>query len=257
MEENVNTESTYRQQFARTSKAEEYDRVQYDPRSYSEVLWQIERDQLTELVDEFRRTHESIEYLDFAAGTGRVISFMEDKVDHATGIEISSAMVERAQQKLNKGRMLCTDITVEGAEIEGRYDLITAFRFVLNAEPGLRRSGIEALAARLRDETSLLVFNNHGNLFSHKLLFWPLHKLRSRRKGYRTEGNYMTNRQARRLAQEAGLEIIRTIGCGFMSGTLARLLPVEKVAAVEKRLARWRVLRPFCVNQLYLARRAR
>ena len=248
--------ASYRRQFAGTSKAEEYDEIQYNPRSYSDVLWQIEQDQLVEIVDEFRHTHESIEYLDFAAGTGRIVAFMEDKVDQATGIEISAAMVGRAQQKLRQSKLICSDITAEGAEIEGKYDLITAFRFVLNAEPSLRQSGLEALAARLRDKTSLLVFNNHGNFYSHKLLLWPFHKLHSLRKGYQTEGNYLTNGQVHRLARNAGLEITRTIGCGFLGGKVARFLPIKAATAIERGLARWRVFRPFGVNQLYIARSA-
>ena len=257
MAKSDNTDKTYRQQFAKASKAEEYDSVQYDDRSYSEVLWRVEQDQLSRIVEDFRRTHNSIHYLDFAAGTGRIVAFMEDKVDHATGIEISEGMVERAQQKLAKSTMICTDITAEDAEIEGQYDLITTFRFILNAEPGLRRAGIEALVKRLRDDTSLLVFNNHSNPFSHKLFFWPFHKLRSLFKGYHTEGNYLTNRQVHRLAREAGLRITLTLGCGFLSGKVARFFPMEKAIAIEKYIARSRLLRPFCVNQLYVARRVR
>jgi hypothetical protein len=121
----------------------------------------------------------------------------------------------------------------------------------------LRRAGIEALSKRLRDDTSILVFNNHSNLFSHKLLFWPFHKLRSLFRGYQTEGNYMTNGQVHRLAREAGLQITHTLGCGFLGGKIVRFRPVEKAIALEKCISRCRLLRPFCVNQLYVARRVR
>lgn len=247
--------STYRKQFDKAEKAQEYDADQYGSTSYSTLLWNIEQTQLARIVEDMRTTHDNIEYLDFAAGTGRVISFMEDKVNVATGIEISQAMVDRAQEKLNSGTMICKDITPADAEVEGSYDLITTFRFVLNAETNLRQAGITALAKRLKDDTSLLVFNNHGNFYSHKLILWPIHKLKAMGKGYQTEGNYMTNKQAHQVADEAGLEIISTIGSGFFGGTIARLLPFKMVSSLELSLSKIKLLRPFCVNQLYIAKR--
>ncbi len=245
---------TYREQFSQATKADEYDAVHIAAGSYSDLLWDIEKRQLVELVDEMRRTHERIDLLDFAAGTGRIISFLEDRVDSATGIEVSAAMVERARRKLRHGTMICKDITAADDEIEGSYDLITAFRFALNAEPALRLAAFKALAARLRDETSVLLFNNHGNPISHKLPLWPWHRLRRAGGGYRPEGNYMTNGSARRLAEAAGLTIDRVLGCGLLSAKSLRVLPRDMVRRLEDRLARWRVLRPLAVNQLYVAR---
>lgn len=235
--------------------AEDYDAISYGLNSYSELLWQMEQVQLESIVKQMRQTHDKIDYLDFAAGTGRIISFMEDKVDTATGIEISQAMIDRAREKLTTGKMICADITTEDAEVEGKYDLITTFRFVLNAEPDLRQAGINALAKRLKDDKSILVFNNHGNLFSLKILLWPLHKIRGIGKGYRTEGNYMTNAQAHRVADKAGLTITKTIGCGFIGGTIGKLIPHKLLTSLEQAFAKSKLLRPFCANQLYIAKR--
>ncbi len=247
--------TTYRKQFDKTDKAKEYDADVYGLNSYSDLLWQIEQSQLETIIKELRDTHETIDYLDFAAGTGRIISFMEDKVDSATGIEISQAMIDRAREKLTRGKMICADITAEDSVVEGTYDLITTFRFVLNAEPNLRQAGINALAKRLKDDNSILIFNNHGNLLSLKLLLWPLHKIRGLGKGYRTAGNYMTNGQAHRAAEKAGLKIIKTIGCGFFGGTIAKILPTKILTSLERAFANSRLLRPVCVNQLYVAKR--
>lgn len=249
------TRASYRSRFEGPSTADEYDRL-YDPRSYATILWQIERQQLAMVIEELRRTHDSICYLDFAAGTGRIISFVEEYVDESVGIEISPDMATRARSKLRKSRIICMDIT-KGSKIEGRYDLITAFRFVLNAESELRHSALKALAARLRDNTSLLVFNNHGNTLSHKLLLLPWHRLRSLWRGKEPGGSYMTSRTARRLAKASDLEIIQIFGCGFVGARLARRIPFDKIALLERRLATVRALAPFGVNQIYVARRAR
>ncbi|MCP3902668.1 MAG: class I SAM-dependent methyltransferase [Planctomycetes bacterium] len=247
---------TYRRQFADAAKAEEYDAVQYGTSSYSDVLWRIEREQLTAIVKDLRATHESIEYLDFATGTGRVLGHVAPLVDEATGIDISEAMIERARSHVDTARLICADVTAPGARIEGRYDLITAFRFVLNAEPSLRHAGLAALAARLRDDTSVLVFNNHGNLLSHKLLLWPLHRLRRLGRGAATEGNYLSGAAVRRLATEVGLRIERSYPSGYLSAKVLRIMSTERAARLEERLARSTLLRRFAVNQMYVARRA-
>jgi SAM-dependent methyltransferase len=245
---------SYRKHFSDESKATEYDRIHYGEGSYSEILWKIEQRQLNTILEELRLTHDQISYLDFAAGTGRIIALMENKVDAATGIEISQSMIDRARGRLQKANMICADITQPGSEIEGKYDMITAFRFILNAEPALRLAGLRALAARLKDETSILVFNNHGNLYSHKLLFWPIHKLRFLGTAYSPEANYLTNHQVCRIANQAGLQVIRIAGCGMLGGKSSRLFGNDFVARVEERLSHLRLLRPLAGNQMYVAR---
>ena len=245
---------SYREQFAEPAKVRRYDAVDIGEGSYSDLLWEIEQQQLTAVVEAMRRTHERIELLDFATGTGRIIGFLDDQVDTATGIDVSAAMVEQAREKLRGARMICKDITAAGDEIEGKYDLITAFRFALNAEPSLCLAALKALAARLRGESSVLVFNNHGNPFSHKLPLWPYHAVRRLGRGYISEGNYLTNRRARKLAAAAGLTIDRVLGCGLLSAKSLRILGYNRAHALERALSRSRLLRPIAVNQMYVAR---
>ncbi len=245
---------TYKSQFKDQSKAISYDQMQYASGSYGDMLWELEKPQLAELIADVRKTHSHIDYLDFAAGSGRIISFVEDLVDTATGIEISQSMVDLASTKIKEGQMICRDITGPDAEIEGKYDLITTFRFILNAEPALRLAGIKALAARLKDDSSRLIFNNHGNLFSHKLLLWPVHALRRSGKGYLSEGNYMTHGQVVRLLDAAGLEIVRSVGCGMLGGHVAKILGQERTLRFEAWMANQAILKRLCVNRMYIAR---
>jgi SAM-dependent methyltransferase len=245
--------ATYRKEFAEPAKADEYERSMLKSRSYAQVLWQVEQAQLASIVAELRTTHPRIESLDFAAGTGRVTAFVEPLVDASTAIEISPAMAEVARAKLTRTRILCTDVTAPNAEIEGKYDLITAFRFILNAEPSLRLAGLRALAARLRDRTSILVFNNHGHLPSHKLLMWPVHRLKRIGRGYTPDGNYMTDSQVRKVALQAGLRIERVMGCGLLSARGAAICGFDRSVRWEGGLAAtW--LHRFGGNQMYIAR---
>ena len=244
---------TYKRQFLAAQDAARYDENEYREGSYAHLLWELEKTALSDLVADLRRTHGQISYLDFAAGTGRVSAHLETIVDNATAIEISQSMAARAGQRLRATQVLCRDITAKGAAIEDKYDLITAFRFFLNAEPDLRVAATRALAGRLRDESSLLVFNNHGNLWSLKILVWPYHRMRSAQKGWQPQGNYLRHTQIKRLLESAGLRIVKVIGLGFLGGKIAARLPFER----SLRLERWFSANWFCSkfgqDQIYVA----
>jgi hypothetical protein len=111
---------------------------------------------------------------------------------------------------------------------------------------------LKALAARLRDRDSLLVFNNHGNFWSHKLLLWPYHRVKRAGKGRGTTGNYLSHAQIMPLMHEAGLRLIRRIGCGFYSAKVIGTVGYDRATQWEKRAAEpgWR--NRWCVNQMYV-----
>jgi SAM-dependent methyltransferase len=245
---------SYRQQFSTVDNAQAYDEQEYGAGSYGQLLWQIEQAQLAQIFATFRRTHAKVDVLDFAAGSGRILSFVERLSDSAVGIEISEQMAERARQRVERAPVLCRDITVPGAQIEGTYDIITAFRFILNAEPALRRSAMLALRQRLRDRSSLIIFNNHGNMWSHKAILYPLHAARHGR-GPKTSGNYLSHRQVTRLAKSVGLRVQRAYGCGVIGARLTRALPEEHLLRWETTLAA-SPLSWIAVNQMYVARLA-
>jgi SAM-dependent methyltransferase len=244
---------SYRNRFQSGQSAEEYDVAVYGGRNYGEVLWRVEQARLRALVGEFRATHQHIDYLDFATGTGRVITFMEDLVDAATGIDVSEAMVQRAKLKVSRASMICADITLPTTPVEGQYDFITAFRFVLNAESQLRVAGLKALATRLRDDSSWLVFNNHGYPWSYRFFGYPVYVARRFRKAG-LKPRYLTHGQVNRLADQAGLRIERVTGCGVFSGKVVGLLPFETALSWESAAADNRFVSRFGADQIYVAR---
>ncbi len=246
-------ETTYKRHFAGTKEAEDYDRDEYAADSYSSLLWELEKAGLGSLLAEFRQNHPRVEYLDFAAGSGRVAAFVENFADHATAIEISEPMADRARQRLVKSQVLCRDITLGSAPVEAKYDLITAFRFFLNAEPGLRVAALRALASRLRDESSWLIFNNHGNLWSLKLLAWPYHRLRSAGKGWQPRGNYLRHSQIIRLLDDAGFRLIKVAGLGVLGGKIAARMPFDRALKMERWLSSHPLYARFGQDQIYVA----
>jgi predicted TPR repeat methyltransferase len=246
-------ETTYRDRFKSVDNVHSYEFGQYAAGSYGELLWRIERECLQHIIDEYRSTQPVLEYLDFATGTGRIISFVEKMVGCATGIEISNEMAAVARRKVSSSKIICCDITNKDCAIEGKYDLITAFRFFLNAEQVLRMATFRALAGRLRDSNSILIFNNHGNLWSYRLLAWPYYCLKGiQQNAWRP--NYLSHSQVLSMVEQSGMEVVRVIGCGVFSGKLAKVLAFEKALNLEKWAARHRFLSRFGANQIYIAR---
>lgn len=144
-------------------KGKQYDRL-YSTDPWYVYLWGREQAVLRQLLRE-RFGARPIDLLDFACGTGRITSALEPFVRSAVGVDVSPSMLAEARQKLARTEL------VEGNLLEGdllggrRFNLITAFRFFVNAEPGLRLAALKALAQRLTDD-GYLVFNNHQNLGS-------------------------------------------------------------------------------------------
>jgi hypothetical protein len=96
----------------------------------------------------------------------------------------------------------------------------------------------------------LLVFNNHGNLWSHKILLWPYHRLKRIGSGRTTTGNYLRNGKLIPLIRAAGLKVLEIRGCGFYSPKAIKLIGFERSLRWERRFASLQLGRPVCVNQM-------
>ena len=112
--------------------------------------------------------------LDFACGTGRVLAKLEPEVAVADGIDISPEMVAVARTKCTKARLQVGDILTQPELLQKNYDVITAFRFLLNVEPEIRRRALRRLREVIRAPHGLLVVNVHGNSRSlrHPAIMW-------------------------------------------------------------------------------------
>ncbi|MDQ3342206.1 MAG: class I SAM-dependent methyltransferase [Actinomycetota bacterium] len=246
---------SYREQFAESTRAAEYERRQWDGVSYPSLIWELERAWLDRFLASSPVPAAQMDYLDFACGTGRVLSYLEDRVRSARGIEISAAMLDIARQKVRRADLVCADITTS-PQIEGRYDLITCFRFLLNAEPDLRRQAMRGLAARLKDRDSRLLFDNHGNLSSYKALRWPGSVLRRGQPVYESAGNVLSHGDVMRVLDDAGLDVVARHGYGLLSGKAPQLFGYDRVLELERRLAGTGGVERLGVHQLYVCRLA-
>jgi len=242
--------SDYRVGWRGHEAARAYEEDLHREESETGWLYEIERRLLTEVVDRWLGGRE-IRYLDFACGTGRIIAFLEQRVDSATGIDASPEMLELARPRLTNAKLICGDVTVDPAVLPGRYDLITAFRFFLNAGETLRSEVLKVLHRVLADD-GILVFNVHSNAWSLRALsvLFRRHVLRQR------WWNQRSYRQVRRELRAHGFRVVELHGYNFLTGKGSRLVPAAAIPRIERSLARVRPLRYLGVNLLFVCRKA-
>ena len=203
------TRISYKESHKYEGKGAEYE-AYYQTEAWEKFLWSREQEIILRILNKYF-AGKDIRLLDFACGTGRITNLLENRVKTSTGVDVSDSMLEVARDKLRRTEIIEADITTENV-LKGRtFNLITAFRFFLNAEPELRSSAIKALA-ELLDEDGYLVFNNHHSLGSPwiKLLY-----ARHLRKNPEGTFNVMSIEQMKDLVEGVELEIVEIYPVGF------------------------------------------
>ena len=233
----------YADRFQAPAAVAAYETSEYGADSYSTLVWDWQRPVLEKIIADFRHTQaRPVRLLDFACGTGRVISVLESLADAATGVDISENMVAIARQKCRAARLLVGDILTQPEILQPPYDVITSFRFLLNVEPELRQRVLKILREALRPD-GLLVVNVHGNARSmrHPAIVWRRWRERTRQTGEML--NEMSPAETKKLLRECGFQIVRQFGFGMLPPTLYRTPLRGVTAAVDKFFAgdnRWR-----------------
>lgn len=203
------TKTSYTESHKYTGKGAEYEQ-HYQTQAWDRFLWSREQEILPKILGRYFADRE-IHLLDFACGTGRITSILENYATTSTGIDVSESMLKIAREKLNRTELIETDITEDNIFKAGKFNLIIAFRFFLNAEPELRTKAMRTLSDLMTDD-GLLVFNNHHNSGSPWI---KLLNMYSRCRNTNGTFNTMSIDQMRQLAGEAGLEIIEIYATGF------------------------------------------
>ena len=97
--------------------------------------------------------------IDFACGTGRVIQFLSSRSAQVIGVDISAAMLGVARGRAPGARLIEGDVTVDPGLLTETADIVTAFRFLLNAEPPLRAAALDWMRDRLAPGGVLIVIS--------------------------------------------------------------------------------------------------
>lgn len=187
-------------------------------------------------------------YLDFACGTGRIISAVEDLAETSIGIDVSESMVSQAREKCSKTEFFITDLTKNESPEKG-FNLVTAFRFFGNAEQGLRVSVLKTLS-EIIEPGGYLVINNHRNP-------WSVHETLLSLKG---ESNHLelSYKNLNNLLASHGFKIEKKIGIGiwvYRHGLRNSTATSKSLLRFLEPLSRIGFLAPFCPDYIVIAKK--
>jgi predicted TPR repeat methyltransferase len=241
-------ENSYRESHKYAGKGAEYEQY-YEMGIWQRFLWSREQQIIVKILEKYF-PDDNVHLLDFACGTGRITALLENRVKTSTGVDISDSMLAFARQKLKRTEIIKADITLENVLKPRKFNLITAFRFFLNAEPELRSAALRALV-ELLDEDGYLVFNNHRNLDSPwTRLSYALHGLKNPERTF----NVMSIREMEELVRQAGLEIIELYPVGFFHPPKVPV-PYRLNRAIDNVACRFTSLRRFSESPIAVCRR--
>jgi SAM-dependent methyltransferase len=211
---------------------------------YRAMHWRLEQRALDGILRDHLASGD-VTYLDFACGTGRILGHLYRQVASATGVDVSSSMMEVAREGAPGAELIEADLAKRDVLGERRFNLITAFRFFPNAEPELRLAVLRVLARHLATR-GVLVFNNHKNRNS-------LPRRVSRLLGREVPGLTMTHREVQALIADAGLRIVQVIPLASLPFSENHpLVPVSLLEPLERRISGLTPLTGIAQDVLYV-----
>ncbi len=240
---------SYRDSHLGAGKAQSYDEDLWDPRAAKGLDWLVEQRLLADILRPWVAPGPR-SAADFACGTGRVLEFLGRYFPMPVGIDISPDMLELAQVRCPHATLILGDVTTTPDLAPGPFDLITSFRFFLNAEPVLRSEVLTWMRDALRPG-GLVIANFQLSPVSLRGTYLRLRLPAAARPPM------MSIAQARRLFAAHGLTVRRVLGYSFLpyrrAGRTLRAAGARR--AVEMGLAGTGVLQPLAGNFLLVATR--
>jgi ubiquinone/menaquinone biosynthesis C-methylase UbiE len=238
----------YRESHRNPSKPAEYDPQFFENGTTLNLFWEIERRIIADTIRTMNPAPSRA--LDFACGTGRILSILATSIRETVGVDVSAPMLAVALERSPKSVLVEADITTDAAAVDGPFDVITAFRFFLNAQEGLRIESLRALR-RLMHNDGLLITNFHLNPMSLTGLY--LRAMR-RLRGIEDPQEMMSLSDAQKLLFTNGFQTIAVHGYGYFLHRTRRLAFPFLLRPFEKRLAAWNVTPKFAQNFILISR---
>ena len=200
--------SSYRESHLGAAKARSYDEDLWDPRAAKGLDWLVEQRLLAGIL-RYVGSSAPGSVADFACGTGRVLEFLDRYFPAPVGIEVSPDMLALARARCPRAKLILGDVTTMPSLAPGPFDLITAFRFFLNAEPPLRSEVLAWMRASLQPG-GLVVANFHLNPASLRGMYLRLRMNPAERVPM------MGIADARRLFADNGFAVRQILGYGYL-----------------------------------------
>lgn len=229
-------------------KGSDYDCL-FQKGSYPHLVWQFESGILTKVISD-RFKGKPFRHLDIACGTGRILEHIGPLAAKSFGIDISASMLRVARTRLPEAVLVRGDFAGANPPFVERFDLITCFRFFLNAEPALRTS-VARNARSLLSDNGLFVFNNHRN---YQSLTYRLLRAAGRSA---SELACMSHKEAEDLIGGAGLQLKTMYHVGIVPGTDQRMyVPYPLGAGIERITTKVKALAHLSNDLVYVCGRA-
>jgi SAM-dependent methyltransferase len=211
---------SYTGRFTAAPDVQHYENAEYAPESYSSWIWELQRPYVQQEIEAVREQRSRIRLLDFACGTGRVLSFVETLADESIGLDISAEMLGLAAAKCRKSTLIKGNLAENLSLVTGSFDVVTMFRFILNAGPELSSTILRILHPLLLAGGGRLICNVHGN--SHSLRRFALAARLSGRSSRSPKPGeqppmleQMSPRQIENLFRQTGYRIVSSYGFGL------------------------------------------
>lgn len=247
-------DKTYRNSFISQTVVDEYV-SRYSNVTLSSYLFEIEKTVLEEIVfNKIKFKNKNlcdVMYLDYACGTGRILTLVRNLLKasglkvNAFGMDISEKMLEKIID--NDVRLIRVDASNEAVDYYG-FDIITCFRFFLNAEEELRKSILNKIYGMLKDDGYFIV-NNHGSRSS----FLGLLRI------FKRSTHCMDDVKFLSALRESGFEVKVVYGFGILPGFIVNrkglrglLLNFERYLIANDRL---KFLQYFGIQKLYVCQK--
>lgn len=217
--------------------------------TYPHLVWRFESGILTKVIKD-RFNGQPFRHLDVACGTGRILEHIQPLAVRSCGIDISDSMLRIARTRLSDAVLVRGDFAGSSPPFVERFDLITCFRFFLNAEPALR-AAVARNARSFLSDGGLFVFNNHRN---YQSLTYRMLRAAGRNAA---ELACMSPQEAEDLIGAAGLRLRARYHVGIVPGTDQRMyLPYQLGAGIERITTKVKALASLSNNLLYVCERA-
>lgn len=224
---------------------------------FRKYQWEWEQSILRSILDKKLNNDSSI--LDFACGTGRILTFLNSQSKNVTGVDLSDTMLEVSRKNLPDVEIIKADITKNNIFKGNRqFDVITAFRFFLNAQNSLRIEVLNALNPILKED-GIFIFNNHGNALGIGTFLgnWAIDmKNLFRSSDKRFVYNTLSESKIKHLLNETGFEVIETYHRSvFPILNEKTKFNVSKIEKLENWFSSRKSLRPFARNVIYVCKK--
>jgi O-antigen/teichoic acid export membrane protein/SAM-dependent methyltransferase len=237
----------YRESHLGAAKARSYDEDLWDLRAAKGLDWLVEQRLLAGILRS-ARSPAPRSAADFACGTGRVLEFLGRYCPAPVGIDVSPDMLALARIRCPAATLILGDVTTTLGLAPGPFDLITAFRFFLNAEPSLRSEVLAWMRAALQPQ-GLVVVNFHLSPTSLRGMYLRLRMKPAKRPPM------MRVAEARQLFTDNGFTVRRILGYGYLpyrrDGRNLRGAVIRRTA--EMSMAGSKILQPIAGSFLLVA----